>query len=89
MSAAELRRMAAEAEAEERTVTLAQVCRAVGIGMGEVLGKGRSARVARHRAVVAWALVQRGWTVKQAALALKRTERQTFRMLRNLAVTSG
>lgn len=83
MTAAELRRKAAELERLEGEATLAGVCELVGVGVRTVQSRERTADTARRRAVVAWVLCDRlRWTQTRAAEALGRTPRQVKAMLR-------
>lgn len=85
MTAADLRRLAAEAERREAEEVLAEAARLVGLGVADLVGRDRRAETARARAVAAWVLVDRcGWTQAKAATHLQRTERQVRAMLRDL-----
>jgi hypothetical protein len=89
MTAEALRRLADEAEWQDREETLRGVCEAVGIGVRELQSRSRTADTVKRREVVAWILVDRlDWSQVKAARALGRTFRQVGRMLRNQRVTS-
>ena len=83
MTAAELKRLAEEAERAEAETTLGAVCEMVGIGVRTVQSRERTAETARKRAVVAWVLCDRlRWKQAKTAGALGRTVRQVKAMLR-------
>ncbi len=65
--------------------TVQTVARMVGIGQGELQGRGRTAEVAVKRAVVVWILAsQHRWTHARIAVRINRTERQVRRLLRKM-----
>lgn len=77
MKAADLKRMAEEAERLEANATLQSVCQMVEIGVGTLQSRERTADTAKRRAVVAWILSERlKWPPVLVAKAIKRTVRQ-------------
>lgn len=84
MTAADYRRMAAEAERSEGDQTLESVCALVGVGARAVQSRERSADLSKRRAVVAWILHDRlKWPQARVAAALKRTPRQVRSLVAN------
>ena len=64
---------------------VAEVARLVGIGMGALEGRERTAQIAVKRAVVVWILTtEYRWPQRQIAHHLNRTERQVRRLLRRM-----
>lgn len=82
MTAIELKKLWKEAVTAEGAQTFDRVCKMVGVGVGVVQSRDRTADVAKRRAVVAWVLNDRlKWPVSQVAQALKRTDRQIIRLV--------
>jgi hypothetical protein len=75
------RELNAHAEQQERDAILQRCCIEAGIGIVSATSRQRDADTVRRRAIVAWLLRQKGWTQEDIGAALRRTARQTRRLL--------
>jgi len=84
-----LQRAVRAAEERHAREVLEAVCRQVGVGVGAVQSRERTAETARRREVVVWVLCsQLKWPQAKAAQATGRTVRQIKRILKKERVMS-